>query len=82
MFDFHNPGYRERNGKKVEGKAIPVTGHGGRYNYDTSRLPHFLENRLRDGCVVFSFTRRLGDLYPQQDPWYSFLLEAESTPGP
>jgi hypothetical protein len=21
-------------------------------------------------------------LYPQEDPWYSFLLEAESTPGP
>jgi hypothetical protein len=23
-----------------------------------------------------------GRLYPQEDPWYSFLLEAESTPEP
>jgi hypothetical protein len=24
---------------------------------------------------------RAGPLYPQEDSWYSFLLEAESTPG-
>jgi hypothetical protein len=24
----------------------------------------------------------LAALYPQEDSWYSFLLEAESTPGP
>jgi hypothetical protein len=40
-------------------------------------LPHFLSNRLADGGEVVSRA-----LYPQEDSWYSFLLEAESTPGP
>ena len=26
--------------------------------------------------------QRTGRLYPRRYPWYSFLLEAESTPGP
>jgi hypothetical protein len=34
------------------GKAIPVTG------CETSRLPHFLDNRLIDGGKVVSLTRR------------------------
>jgi hypothetical protein len=42
---------------------------------ETSRLPHFLDNRLTDGGEV-SLTKR------QEDSWYSFLLEAELTPGP
>jgi hypothetical protein len=45
-----------------------------------SRL-HFLDNRLTDGNDVVSLTRRPATLYPQEDSWYSFLLEAESTPG-
>jgi hypothetical protein len=28
--------------KSKEGKAIPVTGRGGPWGYETSRLPHFL----------------------------------------
>jgi hypothetical protein len=48
---------------------------------ETSRLPHFLDNWLTDGGEVVSLTRR-PHLYPQEDSWYSFLLEAESTPGP
>jgi hypothetical protein len=36
----------ETHGK---GKAIPVTGRGGPYGCETSRLPHFLDNRLTDG---------------------------------
>jgi hypothetical protein len=39
-----------------------------------SRLSHYLDNRLTDGGEVVS-------LYPQEDSWYSFSLEAESTPG-
>jgi hypothetical protein len=42
-------------------------------------LPHFLENRLTNGGEVVGFRRRLAALYPQEDSWYSFLLEAEST---
>jgi hypothetical protein len=44
-----------------------------------SKLSHFLENRLTDGSEVVSSTRQ--PLFiPQEDSWYSFLLEAESTP--
>jgi hypothetical protein len=45
-----------------------------------SRLPHYLDNRFTDGSEVSRtppppFTS-------QENSWYSFLLEAESTPGP
>jgi hypothetical protein len=42
------------------------------------RLPHFLDDQFTDGCQVVSL---LAALYNQGDFWYSFLLEAESTPG-
>jgi hypothetical protein len=32
--------------------------------------------------MAVSLTRRPPILYPQEDSWYSFLLDAESTPGP
>jgi hypothetical protein len=35
-----------------KGKAIPVTGRGGPQGCETSRLPHFLDNRLTDGSEV------------------------------
>jgi hypothetical protein len=41
-----------------KGKAIPVTGRGGPQGRETSRLPHFLDNRLTDGGEVASLTRR------------------------
>jgi hypothetical protein len=63
-------------------KAISVTGRGDPWGCETSRLPHFLENRITDGGEVVSLTPRQASLYPQEDSWYAFLLEAESTPGP
>jgi hypothetical protein len=39
-------------------KAIPVTGRGGPYDCETSRLPHFLDNQFRDGGEIVSLTRR------------------------
>jgi hypothetical protein len=41
----------------------------------------FLNNRLRDGGEVVSLTCRPRFL-PQEDSWYSVLLEVESTLGP
>jgi hypothetical protein len=38
-------------------KAIPVTDRGGPYVYETSRLPHFLDNRLTYGSKVVGLTR-------------------------
>jgi hypothetical protein len=69
----------EVKGKK--GKAVPVTGREGLEGCERSRLPHLLDdNRLTDGGEV-SLTRR--PLFTtQESSWYSFLLQAESTPGP
>jgi hypothetical protein len=39
-------------------KAIHVTGRGGPQGYETSRLLHFLDNRLTDGGKVVSLTSR------------------------
>jgi hypothetical protein len=45
------------------------------------KAPKFSDIRLIDGGKVVSPTRR--PLFtPQEDSWYSFLLEAESTTGP
>jgi hypothetical protein len=63
-----------------KGKAIPVTGRGGPYCFEALRFPHFLDNRLTDGGYIVSLTRR-PPFIPQEDSWYTFLLEAESTPG-
>jgi hypothetical protein len=62
-----------------KGKDISVTGHGGPYGCETSRLPHFLDDRLTGSGEVVSLTCRPATLYPQEDSWYSFLLEAELT---
>jgi hypothetical protein len=37
-------------------KAIPVTGRGGPWGYETSRIPHFLDSRHTYGGEVVSFT--------------------------
>jgi hypothetical protein len=63
-----------------ENEAIPVTGRGALWGCEWSRLPHFLGNRLTDGGKVVSLTRR-PPFAPEEDSWYSFLLEAESIPG-
>jgi hypothetical protein len=42
----------------LKGKAIPVTGREDPYGCETSRLPHFLDNRLTGGGEVVSPTRR------------------------
>jgi hypothetical protein len=51
--------YHENNDDdKVKVKAILVTGRGGPYSCETSRLPHFLDNLLTDGGEVVNLTRR------------------------
>jgi hypothetical protein len=41
-----------------KGTAIPVTDDGGPYVCETSRISHFLDSLLTDGCEVASLTRR------------------------
>jgi hypothetical protein len=42
----------------------------------------FVDNRPTDGDEVANLMRLQAALYPQEDFWYWFLSEAESTPGP
>jgi hypothetical protein len=69
------------NVKAVEAKALLVTCRGSPQRCETSRLPHFLNNRLTDVGKVVSLTSR-PSFNPQEDFWYSLLLEGESTTGP
>jgi hypothetical protein len=47
--------YRAEGG---EAKGVHVTGHGDPQSCETSRLSHFLGNRLTDGGEVVSLTHR------------------------
>jgi hypothetical protein len=49
-------------------KVIPVTGRGTPQDCESSRLPHFLENRLKDGGKVDGLTGR-PSFTPQEDCW-------------
>jgi hypothetical protein len=49
---------------KGKSKTLLVKGRGGPEGCETSRLPHFLDNRLTDGGEVISLTRRQAALYP------------------
>jgi hypothetical protein len=49
--------------------------------WDVEAPTFSLDNRLTDGGKVVSLTRR-SPITPKEDSWYSFLLEADSTPGP
>jgi hypothetical protein len=66
---------------RVPYDSLPVTGRGYPDGFETSRFPYFLHNRLTHGGEAASLKRQPTALYPQEDSWYSFLSEAESTPG-
>jgi hypothetical protein len=71
-----NSDYMASNDKWKKGKAILVTGRGGPQGFETSRIPRFLDSRLKDDGEDVSLTRR--PLFtPQEDSWYSYLLEAK-----
>jgi hypothetical protein len=62
----------------VKGKAIPLQAWTGPQGSRRLRLPHF----KTVGTWRLS-ALRTGRLYlPRKYSWYSFLLDAESTPGP
>jgi hypothetical protein len=66
---------------RIKKYSYPVTGREGPSGCETSRLPHFLNSQPTNGGEVVSFTPR-PPFTPQEDSWYSFLLEPESAPGP
>jgi hypothetical protein len=71
------PFVHTNEGKKAQGEAVPLQalmGPGGRGSL-TSRQSGL------EGCKVVSPKHR-SPLPSRKYSWYSFLLEAESTPGP
>jgi hypothetical protein len=71
---------KKRTGRG-KSEAIPVTGLGGTIRLRDVEAPTFSTksaHRWRWGCQPHAPAA----LYPQQVSWYSFPLEAESTPGP
>jgi hypothetical protein len=64
---------------KIKCEASSVTGCGVPLGHETLRLPHFIDNQLTCEDEVVSLTRRL-TLSLHEDSWYSFLLQAKSTP--
>jgi hypothetical protein len=77
---FGKPSTDRRHSTYGNVKAIPATGRGGPYGCQTSRLPHFLENRLTDGDEDVSLMGR-STFTHQEVSSYSFLLKAESNPS-
>ena len=65
---------------KGKGKAVPLQARSGPEGSRKLRFPDFMTT-AQDGGNVVSLTHR-PPLPPRKYTWYSFLLEAESTPGP
>jgi hypothetical protein len=66
--------------KKGKGKAVPLQAWSGPEGSRKLRFPEFITT-VQDGGKVVSH-RHQPSLHPRKYTWYSFLLEAESTPGP
>jgi len=62
-----------------KGKAIPLQAWTGPEGSRKLRFPDFMI-KAQDGGRLSAL--RTGRLYPRKYSWYSFLLEAESAPGP
>jgi hypothetical protein len=66
---------------KRKGKSYPCNMPWrpiGMWDVEAPTFSRQSAHRWRWGCRP----KAPGTLYPQEDSWYSFLLEAESTPGP
>jgi hypothetical protein len=65
---------------QLEGKSISVTRRAGSYGCETSRLPHFLQNRLTIGGEVV-ILMRLPSFTLKKIPDTHFCSEADSSQG-
>ena len=65
---------------KGNGKAVPLEAWSGPEGSRKLRFPDFMTMAQSGGKVVSLMHWPL--LPPENAPWYLFLLEAESTPGP
>ena len=67
------------DGKIGKGRAVPLQAWSGPEGSRKLRFPDFLTTAQDGGKVSLTHRRPLP---PRKYTWYSFLLEAESTPGP
>jgi hypothetical protein len=62
-------------------KALPLTGREDPQGCETSRFPHLSTQSTHRWWYGWQpYVPAIP--YPQEDSWYSFLLQAESTTGP
>ena len=66
--------------KKKEGKSVPLQAWSGPEGSGKLRFPDFMTTAQEGGKVVSH--KQPAAFTPRKFSWYSFLLEAESTPGP
>jgi hypothetical protein len=72
---------RNSEGKgRGKGKAVPLEAWSGPEGSRKLKFPDYMTTAQNGGKVVSLTQRPL--LPPRKCSWYSFLLEAESTPGP
>ena len=64
----------------VKGKAVPLQAWSGPEGSRKLRFPDYMTMAQDGGKVVSLMHQPLFN--PRKCSWYSFLLEAESTPGP
>ena len=65
---------------KVKGKAVPLQAWSGPEGSRKLRFPDLMTTAQDGGKVVKPYAPAA--FTPRKYSWYSFLLEAESTPGP
>jgi hypothetical protein len=65
--------------KRYKGKAVPLQAWSGPEGFRKLRFPDFMAT-AHDGGKVVNLMHR-PPLPSRKCSWYSFLLEAESTPG-
>jgi hypothetical protein len=61
-------------------KSCPITGLSRPSGLQDVEVPRMSRQSAHEGGNVVSPTHR-PPLLPREDPWYSFLLKAESNPG-
>jgi len=66
--------------RKLKRSSSPITGLDRPRSFQKVEVPRFQDNWHMN--VVRLSALRTGRLYSNKYSWYSFLLEAESTPGP
>jgi hypothetical protein len=81
IYSFHNT--TRKSGGEV--KLSPLTGRGGLWGCEMLRIPHFLDNRLKNGIeVVLYYPETFSDIHfcYSRSQWSHGLRHELSSPAP